>query len=260
MSARAMWKGVVHLGPHRIPVRMYPAARDSTIRFRLLHREDLQPVEQRMVHPETGREVPAGGLRRGAEFERGAFVLLEDRELASLDPEPSRAITVERIVSPERIHPGWYDRPYHLGPDGDPKAYGSLVALLEDGPREAVVRWVMRKKEHVGALLAHEGFLALATLRFAEEVVDPAEIEVPPPPDLKPEEIRMARELIGALDRRFDPSEFHDRFAGEVRSLIALKARGRKIPLRKMKPKAEPESLEQALKASLAAVKRRKHA
>lgn len=256
---RAMWKGVIRFGSHRIPIRLYAAAQDAAIRFRLLHRKDRTPVEQRLVHPETGDEVPAGEIRRGAEFERGSFVVLSDHDLETLVPVPSREIEVLRLVASERIHPEWYDRPYYLGPDGDDRAYGSLASVLEDRRQEAVVRWVMRKKEHVGAILVHEGFLALVTLRFADEVVRAEEIEAPAAGDLKEAEVRMAGELISALDRKFEPGEFHSRYLQELRSLLEKKARGQRLRLPKPRTKPETESLERALKTSLAAARRRRH-
>ena len=43
MAARAMWKGVIGIGEERVPVKLYSAAQDRTVHFRLLHDEDLVP-------------------------------------------------------------------------------------------------------------------------------------------------------------------------------------------------------------------------
>jgi DNA end-binding protein Ku len=255
MSARVMWRGVIELGRHTIPVRLFAAAEDRTVHFRMLHRQDRQPVRQRLIHPETGDEVAAEEVRKGAELDRGVFVLLDDDELTSLEPEPSRSIIVERVVANAELDHFWYDRPYYLGPDGDDKAYGSLVKVLADKSREAVVRWVMRGKEYVGSITVHDGRLALIALRFADEVVGPQEIHVPPQAAFPAGEVAMANQLISTLASTFDPGQFHDTFNEEVRELIEQKARGRTVAAKKARRKQAPRSLEKALRDSLAAAR-----
>jgi non-homologous end joining protein Ku len=128
--ARAIWKGVIRFGDAEVPVKLYSAVEDRGVHFRLLHEKTGRPVKQRMVNPVTGDEVDHDDIRRGYEVESGVFVLLEDEDLESVQPEKSRDIAITRFLDPSVINHPWYDRPYHLGPDGDAEGYYGLVAAL----------------------------------------------------------------------------------------------------------------------------------
>jgi DNA end-binding protein Ku len=260
MPARALWGGTILLGKEEIPVKFYAALEERDIHFRLLHRSDHQPVKQKMVDSETGEEVDPEAVRKGAEIRRGVYVLLEEEELAKLDPEPSRFVSVERLVERNEIRHPWYDRPYFLGPDGDEKAYWSLAGALEKARSEAIVRWVMRGKEYVGSLLVKDGYLLIITLRFADQVIEAREMELPDFGDLNPQEIRMAEQLVSMLESPFDPAQYRNEFREKMLSLIETKARGGKVKKATFKTRPEAESLSGALKNSIADLRRRKHA
>src|SRR5512134_373704 len=109
MPARALWEGIIRLDKEEIPVKFYAALEDRDIHFRLLHRSDRQPVKQRMVDSETGKGVAPEDIRKGAEIRQGVYVLLEEEELARLEPEPSRIVTVERLLARNEVRHPWYD-------------------------------------------------------------------------------------------------------------------------------------------------------
>ncbi len=123
MAARAMWKAELGLDELRIPVKLYAAVQDTKVHFRLLHAKDDTPVKQQMVDPSTLEPVPPEKIARAVQVDRGVFVRLTKDELAALEPKPSRAITVERVVDADKLDERWFDRPYYLGPDGDDDAY-----------------------------------------------------------------------------------------------------------------------------------------
>jgi DNA end-binding protein Ku len=257
---RALWEGTIRLGKEEIPVKFYAALEDRDIHFRLLHRTDRMPVKQKMVDAGSGKEAPPESIRKGAEIRRGVYVLLEEEELAKLDPEPSRIITVERVVSRTAIGHFRYDRPYHLGPSEDATAYWSLAAALQTDGLEAIVRWVMRGKEYVGSLLAKGGFLQVITLRFADQVIEARELELPDFGDLSQQEINMADQLVSMLESPFDPAQYRNEFREKVLDLIETKARGGKVKMAVFKARTEPTSLSSALKNSIAQVRRQKRA
>src|SRR5688572_29995210 len=132
-----------------------------------------------MVNSDTDEEVPNEEIQKGFEVEPGTFVILNEEELASLEPEPSREIEIEQFVPPEEIAPEYYDRPYYLGPDGDQAAYFALAEALRNQEKEGVARWVMRKQPYVGALRAEGDHLMLCTLRHAEEVLSAKDLPHP---------------------------------------------------------------------------------
>ena len=258
--ARALWEGIIRLGQEEIPVKFYAALEDRDVHFRLLHRVDRQPVKQKLVNAETGKEVEPEAIRKGAEIRRGVYVLLEEEELAKLDPEPSRIVSVERVVDKKEIRHPRYDRPYLLGPGGDATAYWSLAAALQEEGSVAIVRWVMRGKEYLGSLLVQDGYLLIITLRFADQVIEARELELPDQGDLSEQEIRMAEQLVSMLESPFDPAQYRNEFREKVLDLVEAKARGGKMKTAVFRRRAEPESLSGALKNSIARMRRQKRA
>src|SRR5215470_11241652 len=171
MTARAIWKGDLKLNSSKVPVKLYSAVQDQTVRFHILDVKSKHRVKQHMVNAESGSEVPTAEIQKGLEVEPGTFVILDEKELAALEPEASREIKIEQFVPPTEIPPEYYDRPYYLGPDGDSEAYFALAEGLKNKEREAVVRWVMRKQLYVGAIRTADDYLVLYTLRNAEDVL-----------------------------------------------------------------------------------------
>jgi DNA end-binding protein Ku len=247
-----MWTGVIRLGTTRLPVKLYSAVTDHTIRFRLLHEKDREPVRQHMVHPETGDVVPHDEVQWGYEVERGVFVILSEDELARFEPEPSRDIQILRFVDPAIIEEPWYDRPYFLGPDKGGDEYFAFVEALRKQDRVGIAHWVMRKKEYVGALRPRGDHLMLVTLRHAGEVISAEQLTAPAGRKPSKQEISMAEQLVSALEGAFDPAEFRDEYRDRVMELIEKKAKGKKVQLPRAPRKRAAGELTETLKRSLA--------
>lgn len=175
--ARAIWKGRLVLGDEELAVKMYSAAQDRTVRFRLLGKDTLNPVHQRIVRKSDGTEAPKEERRKAVPLDAGRAVLLSERDLDELEPESSRDIDLCRFVAPSLLSEQWYEKPYYLGPDEDAKAYFALAQALAKAKRLGIARWAMRKKRYVGALTAVHGYLMLVTLRRSEQVLAVPDIE-----------------------------------------------------------------------------------
>lgn len=262
MAARAIWKGVLLAGDERVPVKLYSAVESGAgISFRLLHEPDLEPVKQKMVNPVTGDVVEYSDTRRAFETDDGRLVVLDEEDMATLEPEPSRDIELLRFLPVGTIAAGWYDRPYYLGPDGDDEAYAAMIQALEEEGRVAVARWVMRKKWYVGALRVERGSLMMVTLRNAGEVVAVSEMEAPGGRKLAEREITMAEQLVSMLEAPFEPEAFQDEYRDRVLELVEAKASGKTVRIEEYrKPPTDEGSLADALKASLSAAKERRSA
>jgi DNA end-binding protein Ku len=230
---------------------MYAAVEDRGVHFHLLEKRTRARVKQHMVNPDNGKEVPTDEIRKGYEIEPHTFVIVDDEDLAKLEPEPSTVIEVEHYLPQGRIGHQYYDRPYYLGPDGDTKAYFALAEALARKEREGLARWVMRKKRYVGALRSRDGYLLLITLRHAEEVLSARDLEPPPgrPPDAR--EIKMAEQLVAALEDEFRPEEYADEYRERVLKYIESKAKGRKPKLKTIEMPQPGKDLAAALAASL---------
>lgn len=258
--ARAIWKGVIRFDDVEVPVKLYSAVQDRSVHFRLLDPETLTPVKQRMVNPVTGDEVPHDATRRGYELEEGVFVVLDEEELEGLQPEKSREIEITRFLDPAIINHQWYNRPYHLGPDGDDDAYFALTEALGKQGKEGVARWTMRNKEYVGALRVEDGHLMLITLRNAGEVIPASALEPPGGRKPEPRELKMAEQLVATMEDAFDPAAYSDEYRDRVLELVEAKAEGKTVQFRKPEKRRAAGDLAASLEASIAAAKERKSA
>lgn len=259
MAARSIWKGVIRFGSASVPVKLYSAVEDHSIHFRLLHQKDKVPVKQRMVDPTTGEVVDYADAKKAYPISRNRFVILEEDDLAELEPEDSRDIEVTRFVETEEIDHRWYERAYYLGPDGGNAPYFALAEALATQGKEGVARWTMRKKSYVGALRADAaGYLMLIVLRHADEVIVAEDLPAPAGRPLNKREVEMAGQLIEALSGEFDPAEFRDEYRARVLDLVETKARGGKVKVASFRPKkATEEDLDDVLAASLKTLKRK---
>lgn len=258
MAARAIWKGVVHVGTLTVPVKLYSAVQSHTVHFRLLHKTDKQPVKQQLVSSGTGEPVEYPEVRKAFPVTRGRLVMLEKEELEKLEPKDSRDIEITRFVNIGDIDHRWYERAYYLGPDDSARAYFAAVAALERKKKEGVARWVMRDRSYVGSLRVEQGYLMLITLRHADEIIAADALQAPGGRALQQREIRMAEQLLEALHDRFDPAQFRDEYRARVMDLIETKAAGKKPKVVKFRPKAkETDDVTDALAASLAGMKKK---
>lgn len=260
MAGRAIWKGELKIGATKIPVKLYSAVTDRTVRFHLLDDKHLLRVKQHMVDPDSGEEVTNQELKKGYEIEPGKFVILTDEDLESLEPKPSREIEVAEFVPPESINQQWYERPYYLGPDGDVEAYFAFAEALENREREGIARWVMRNKPYMGALRPQDGYLVLVTLRNAAEVISARELPKPAGRAPSAKELNMARQLVGMLEGEFNAAEFEDEYRKRVREFIERKGKGHKPKLQAIKTKRKTTSLDSVLAKSLERLKKEKRA
>lgn len=260
MPARAIWKGVIHLGSSGIPVKLYSAIEDRSVHFRLLHKKDNVPVRQTMINPDTGEVVPYEDVLKGYKTLNGEIVILNTTDLEQLEPKASRDIEIISFLPVDLIDHRWYDRPYFLGPDGDSEPYFSLICALENIGLEGLVRWVMRKKEYYGTLRLRKNYPVLITLRHLEQVVSIEGLAPPEGRELDSKEIKMAEQLLSALEEEFDPAQYHDDYRERVMELIEKKSKGEKMKIRKIKPKKEQPDLKKVLQASLKQAGRKKSA
>ena len=258
MAARAIWKGIVHVGTLTVPVKLYSAVQDRSIHFRLLHKTDKQPVKQQLISSDSGEAIEYKQVRKAFPLARGRMVVLEGEELEKLQPKDSRDVEITRFVNSGAIDHRMYERAYYLGPDGNAKAYFAAAAALEKSGKEGVARWVMRDREYVGALRTEEGYLMLIVLRNSDEVIASEALKPPAGRPLQAREIRMAEQLLEALHAEFDPTQFRDEYRERVMELVETKAAGKKPKVVKFRPKTkETDDMADALAASLAGLKKR---
>ena len=256
MAARAIWKGELKVDSARVPVKLYAALKDQAVRFHILEKQSKKRVKQHMINPDSGEEIANEEIQKGFEIEPGTFVILNEKELESLEPKGDRVIEIKQFVPAAAIAPEYYDRPYYLGPDGNESAYFALAAALRNQNREGVARWVMRKQPYIGALRAEGDHLLLFTLRRAEEVLSAQDLPRPAGrvPDKK--ELSMAKQLVEMLKGEFDPKDYQNDYRQRVMEFVEKKAKGRAPRLHLVKNKRAPASLDKILSKSIESLKK----
>ena len=258
--ARAIWSGSISFGLLNVPAKLYSAVARRGISLREIRESDGARIRHRRVAEGTDEEVPYESIVKAYEITKDRYVPLSKEELASLDPQKTRAIEVQDFVDIAEIDPIYFDSPYYLGPaEGAEKAYSLLARAMEESGKVAIARFVFRNKEHLAAIRPGEGVLTLTTMRFADEVVPPSELD-DVLPDEKPKvgkrEVEMAEQLIDSLTRRFDPSAYRDEYREELLAMIERKAAGEEVlaaPSEEREPTRAPD-LMAALEQSIAAV------
>lgn len=260
MAARAIWKGQLKLGTTKIPVKLYSAVQDQTVRFHILDDKNKQRVKQHMIDPDSGDEVPSEEIQKGYEVEPGKFVILTEEDLDKLAPPPSRDIDIVEFVPQAEISQQWYDRPYYLGPDNGDKDYFALVEALNNKESEGIAQWVMRGKYYAGGLRPVGDYLFLFTLRDAKEVILADQLTKPTGAAPTQKELNMATQLVEMLKGEFNPKDYKDEYRKRVMEFIERKAKGRAPRLSAVKTKRKPADLGNVLEKSIAALKKEKRA
>jgi DNA end-binding protein Ku len=259
--ARAIWSGSISFGLLNVPVKLYSAVARRGIALREIRESDSARIKHRRVAEGTDEEVPYDKIIKAFEISKDRYVPLSKDELASLDPKKTRAIEVQDFVEIAEIDPIYFDSPYYLGPaDGAEKAYSLLAQALEKSGKVAIARFVFRNREHLAAIRPGDGVLTLTTMRFADEVVPPAELDDVLPteqPKIGKREVEMAEQLIDSLTRDFDPAIYRDEYREELLAMIERKAAGEDVvaaPQEEREPTKAPD-LMAALEQSIAEVK-----
>jgi DNA end-binding protein Ku len=262
MAPRSMWNGTVALGEVVFPVKLFSVAQEHRVRFREVHLTDSGRIMHRRIGSESGEEVAAERINKAYETRDGKQIVLTDDEIALARGSNSKVIAIEHFVAANEIDEIFYEKPYLLGAqDGGERAYRVFLSALERTGKVGIGRFTLRTREQLVALAPHESALRLYTMRFADELVNSRELDVPSlsrEPSSK--ELEMAKRLIETLEMPWEPERHEDRYRGAVMSVIESKAAGDEV---KARPEAEPQptpDLLAALQQSIEASGRRRKA
>jgi DNA end-binding protein Ku len=258
---RSIWTGAISFGLVNVPVKLYSAVSSKSVRFHQLHAEDGGRVRQKRVCSVDGEEVGYDEIVKGYEIGPDRYVVIEPAELEALDPKATRSIDIEDFVSLDEIDPIYFDHPYYLAPNtGAAKSYKLLHEAMRKSGKVAIARVVLRSKQYLCALrAADDGVLAMSTMNYGDEVVDPDtldELDAAAEAEARDREVKMAEQLIDSLTSEWDPSKYQDDYRERVLELIERKAAGEEIAVQptEEEPEEVPD-LMAALEQSLAAVR-----
>jgi DNA end-binding protein Ku len=239
--ARAIWKGSISFGLVNIPIALYPATRREELKFRLLRKSDLSPVNYKRVAEKDGREIAWDQIVKGYEYEKGKYVVLKDEDFQRVDLEATQTVDIQDFVDQEEIDPMFFYKPYYLEPQkGGDKAYALLRDALKDSGKVGIAKVVIKTRQHLAGVKPEDGALVLELMHFADELADTGKLHVPKKTEVGKREMNMAKSLIDSMSAKWNPEKYKDDYREALMEVIEEKveAGGKEI---EEKPKKAPK-------------------
>ena len=239
--ARAIWKGSISFGLVNIPIALYPATRREELKFRLLRKSDLSPVNYKRVAEKDGKEVPWNQIVKGYEYEKGKYVVLKDEDFERVDLEATQTVDIQDFVHQEEIDPIFFYKPYYLEPQkGGDKAYVLLRDALKDSGKVGIAKVVIKTREYLAGVKPEDGVLVLELMHFADELADSGKLHIPKKIEVGKREMNMAKSLIDSMSSKWNPEKYKDDYREALMEVIEEKVEvgGKEI---EEKPKKAPK-------------------
>ncbi|WP_126426235.1 Ku protein [Brevibacillus marinus] len=254
-----VWKGSISFGLVNIPVRMFTATEHRDIRFRQLHQACHTPIRYAKTCPTCQREVEAGEIVRGFEYEKDNFVIVHEEDLDKLTPETRKAIEILDFVQLDEIDPIFFEKSYYLSPqETGEKAYSLLREAMRRTGKIAIAQVTLRNRQSLAVIRIYGPCILLETIFYPDEVRAVSLVPALPGKDvpLAENELAMAEQLIDNMTTTFDPSKYRDRYREDLHDLIDKKLEGQEVAVAPAAPRANVIDLMQALKESIAAAEK----
>ena len=251
---RAIWSGPISFGLVNIPISLYPATKSRNVSFRQLHAEDNTPINYAKVCPADEKILASEEIVKGYEFEKGRFVVMEDRDFEAVTVRKGRAIEIINFVNLTEIDPIYYQKSYYLAPqDTSLNAFRLLVDAMMRQNKAALAKFSLREKQHMAVLRPREGALLLETLYYHDEVRSAKDLDMPAAEgELDRGELELAEGLVEKMTAAFDLERYRDEYRDELLQVIERKIAGKEITVPKLAPLAPVVDIMDALKKSIA--------
>ncbi len=257
--ASSAWRGSISFGLVSIPVRMYPAARPSRINLHQLHSVCKTRLRQPLYCPHCERIVERNEVVKGYQQEDGSYVLIDPEEIKKITPESSRVMDILSFAKQSEIDPLFFDSSYFIVAEEEGrKAYQLLLKTLEESGLVGISQVTMHQREYTAFLRPYNGGIALHTMFFANEIREAPGYGKTENVKLRPQEVKLAEQLVGSLTEEFHLENYHDEFQERLKQLIEAKRKGKQIAEAEPEPKRAPViDMMAALKKSLETTGRR---
>jgi DNA end-binding protein Ku len=254
MGARPTWKGFLKISLVNIPIRVFPATDSAaTISFNQLHGECQTRLQQKRWCPNCEREVPMSEVVKGYEFEKGRYVVMDEDDMAKVRPESTRVIDLVQFTEAAAIDPIYVERPYYLAPDGGMAT--EAFAVMREGMKgkAGIGKLALYGREYLVAVQPREKGLVMYTMRHAKEVRSMDQIDEleSVPAKVKPDEIKLAKQVIGNFEGALDLREYRDEYQEELQRIIDAKIAGEEVIATEEEAPPKVVNLMDALRQSL---------
>ena len=243
-------RGAISFGMVHIPVGLYTATQDNDIHFNQLCKEDGSRNKYKKVCASCGKEIGSGDIVKGFEYEPNKYVTLTDEDFEKAKSEKDRTIQILHFTDLPNVRPIYFDKTYHALPEqGGDKAYELLRCAMLEENKIAIAKTVMGTKEKLLALIPTEHGILVETLFFADEIKDapkePARVET------ADTELKIAKTLIGAMVKPFEPEQFKDEYREKLWDIINSKIQGKEFVVSEEHVEISVINLMEALQKSL---------
>jgi DNA end-binding protein Ku len=240
-----------------IPIAMYTATQDNDIHFNQLHKEDNSRIRYKKTCAHCGKEITAGDIVKGFEYDKDKYVVITDEEIEKIKTEKEKSIQILHFAQLNQISPVYYDKTYQAAPEaGGEKAFELLRAALMAEQKIAVGKTVMGTKDTLMAIIPREDGILISTMFYADDIRELQKQYTKP--KISEAELNMAKTLINSMDTPFDPSQYKDEYQEKLRALIETKISGKEIVAAEPESKGKVIDLMEALKASVEKAKKEK--
>lgn len=252
--ASSAWKGSLTFGLVSIPIRLYAAARTSRVEFHQLHRACKTRLRQPLFCPTCHRMVDRSEVVKGYETEDGKYVLVDPEEVKKIAPNSARNMEILAFVKESEIDPLFFDSSYFVVPEQEGrKAYQLLLKTLEAAKRVGIAKVAMHQREYTVFVRPYDRGLTLHTMYFANEIREAPGYGKTEQITLKPQEVKLAEQLVEDLSEPFRLGKYHDEFQDRLKALVEAKQKGREVAAAPEPHRAPVIDMMAALKKSLAA-------
>ena len=254
MAARSTWKGFLKVSLVNIPIRVFPATEAAaSLSFNQLHNVCQTRIQQKRWCPKCEREVPNSDIVKGFEFEKGRYVIVDEEDIEKVRVDSTRVISLEKFTDDTAIDPIYLERPYYLAPDG-PVARDAFAVIREGMAGKAGIGKVaLYGREYLVKVQPREQGLVMYTLRHANEIrsMDAIDELADMPEKIKPEEVKLARQVMGTFEGEVDLQEYKDEYQVGLRDIIDAKIEGREVVAPEVEAPPKVVNLMDALRKSL---------
>jgi DNA end-binding protein Ku len=254
MAARPTWKGFLKISLVNIPVRVFPATDSAaTISFNQLHAECQTRIQQKRWCPTCDREVPMSEISKGYEFEKGRYVVMTEEDVSKVRPESTRVIDLVQFTEASAIDPIYVERPYYLAPDGNMASQSFAVIREGMKGKAGIGKLALYGREYLVAVQPKDNGLVMYTLRHAKEIrsMDAIDELQTVPAKVKPEEVKLAKQVIENFEGTLDWEEYRDEYQEELQRIIDAKVAGEEVVATEEEAPPKVVNLMDALRQSL---------
>jgi DNA end-binding protein Ku len=261
MPPRPTWKGFLKVSLVNIPVKVFPATESAdTISFNQLHAECQTRIQQKRWCAHCEREVPNSELVKGYEFEKGRYVVIDDEDIQKVRVESTRVINLVQFADDSEIDPIYVDRAYYLAPDGPMAAEAFAVMREGMAGKAGIGKMALYGREYLVAIRPKKKGLVMYTLHHDAEIrsIDQIEELNSVPSKVKPEEMKLAKQVIATFDAELNLKDYKDEYKEGLRKIIDAKIAGEEIIAPEVQEPARVVDLMEALKRSLNSVSQEK--